>query len=52
MKVHVVYLLIPTSNHNKYYKFQLYIIVVYLLIPTSNHNQLLRPPVLLQLYIF
>ena len=34
----VVYLLIPTSNHN-FEPYLLYIAdVVYLLIPTSNHN--------------
>ena len=34
----VVYLLIPTSNHNLYLKFRYCFFVVYLLIPTSNHN--------------
>ena len=34
----VVYLLIPTSNHNTRYVLFLLLIVVYLLIPTSNHN--------------
>ena len=34
----VVYLLIPTSNHNCYEKTLFYEWVVYLLIPTSNHN--------------
>ena len=34
----VVYLLIPTSNHNSIAMFVLVIKVVYLLIPTSNHN--------------
>ena len=37
-KKSVVYLLIPTSNHNnkRFLKFRY--TVVYLLIPTSNHN--------------
>ena len=35
----VVYLLIPTSNHNYVCFFSLIRFVVYLLIPTSNHNQ-------------
>ena len=35
---YVVYLLIPTSNHNYYhFSFNRHS-VVYLLIPTSNHN--------------
>ena len=34
----VVYLLIPTSNHNPSYYDKEYSFVVYLLIPTSNHN--------------
>ena len=34
----VVYLLIPTSNHNLQYNTQKTSTVVYLLIPTSNHN--------------
>ena len=34
----VVYLLIPTSNHNVYLFAGLWEPVVYLLIPTSNHN--------------
>ena len=34
----VVYLLIPTSNHNYAIKKIRLKIVVYLLIPTSNHN--------------
>ena len=34
----VVYLLIPTSNHNYYYSEYCRFWVVYLLIPTSNHN--------------
>ena len=36
----VVYLLIPTSNHNYISVFSYYQFVVYLLIPTSNHNTL------------
>ena len=34
----VVYLLIPTSNHNSYPAYKAFELVVYLLIPTSNHN--------------
>ena len=34
----VVYLLIPTSNHNSIAKQGSDAAVVYLLIPTSNHN--------------
>ena len=34
----VVYLLIPTSNHNVLLKLICRLLVVYLLIPTSNHN--------------
>ncbi len=34
----VVYLLIPTSNHNSLPACALKRLVVYLLIPTSNHN--------------
>ena len=34
----VVYLLIPTSNHNEVLPFNTLLDVVYLLIPTSNHN--------------
>ena len=36
----VVYLLIPTSNHNRPSYALLLFLVVYLLIPTSNHNQI------------
>ena len=36
----VVYLLIPTSNHNSLLKKSDEYSVVYLLIPTSNHNLL------------
>ena len=35
----VVYLLIPTSNHNVNVPFVNVPLVVYLLIPTSNHNK-------------
>ena len=34
----VVYLLIPTSNHNFFEDYSFWFGVVYLLIPTSNHN--------------
>ena len=34
----VVYLLIPTSNHNLLNVSVVAVVVVYLLIPTSNHN--------------
>ena len=34
----VVYLLIPTSNHNFVMNAFDNVVVVYLLIPTSNHN--------------
>ena len=48
----VVYLLIPTSNHNFLCLLNVNHRVVYLLIPTSNHN-LLRPVVERdELYIF
>ena len=48
----VVYLLIPTSNHN--YLFSLFsaLRVVYLLIPTSNHNLGVLQVDLSLLYIF
>ena len=36
----VVYLLIPTSNHNSLHEYKCSHTVVYLLIPTSNHNYL------------
>ena len=38
--INVVYLLIPTSNHNAYAYSMIFEPVVYLLIPTSNHNWL------------
>ena len=34
----IIYLLIPTSNHNKPFKVAPQRCIVYLLIPTSNHN--------------
>ena len=37
--LNVVYLLIPTSNHNRFHATVYQITVVYLLIPTSNHNR-------------
>ena len=37
-KLLVVYLLIPTSNHNSEVVIIIIVRVVYLLIPTSNHN--------------
>ena len=49
---HVVYLLIPTSNHNRNRSISLSSSVVYLLIPTSNHNFLASLAHKLQLYIF
>ena len=48
----VVYLLIPTSNHNKAISLSVLDNVVYLLIPTSNHNLLPRAPGSPLLYIF
>ena len=38
----VVYLLIPTSNHNHRHHYNIKNSVVYLLIPTSNHNRALN----------
>ena len=52
MHVKVVYLLIPTSNHNPLALLSLRRSVVYLLIPTSNHNILQINRTTLQLYIF
>ena len=49
---YVVYLLIPTSNHNFDEVNSLKPLVVYLLIPTSNHNDLWRYNFPLKLYIF
>ncbi|EHJ36884.1 hypothetical protein HMPREF0673_02633 [Leyella stercorea DSM 18206] len=48
----VVYLLIPTSNHNTYSLACITAKVVYLLIPTSNHNSLHRNKKNIMLYIF
>ena len=48
----VVYLLIPTSNHNQWVQKVSCLQVVYLLIPTSNHNLLISRIFLLALYIF
>ena len=48
----VVYLLIPTSNHNSFVFGTLAAVVVYLLIPTSNHNLLSESVANLPLYIF
>ena len=48
----VVYLLIPTSNHNHAFAVACKVSVVYLLIPTSNHNQQFHALRLASLYIF
>ena len=48
----VVYLLIPTSNHNYLGDYVLVSCVVYLLIPTSNHNFLYNSILSFRLYIF
>ena len=48
----VVYLLIPTSNHNRFINRSKRGTVVYLLIPTSNHNYGLHRKVVVVLYIF
>ncbi len=48
----VVYLLIPTSNHNRIVTVDTTFVVVYLLIPTSNHNFRLLYALLVELYIF
>ena len=48
----VVYLLIPTSNHNVIPPYFFRCFVVYLLIPTSNHNLHKQGIFLLLLYIF
>ena len=48
----VVYLLIPTSNHNWINSYKNIHEVVYLLIPTSNHNYILGIVILRGLYIF
>ncbi len=48
----VVYLLIPTSNHNRLLSEIRCALVVYLLIPTSNHNSYGYAPRYAELYIF
>ena len=48
----VVYLLIPTSNHNLPSSWFFLSVVVYLLIPTSNHNDLAQLWLYGELYIF
>ena len=48
----VVYLLIPTSNHNTMMFSRFILTVVYLLIPTSNHNLHNTLLNMLMLYIF
>ena len=48
----VVYLLIPTSNHNWVKAKVNWMHVVYLLIPTSNHNTVSYMIISLPLYIF
>ena len=48
----VVYLLIPTSNHNCEFFGELLRRVVYLLIPTSNHNLCGGKHYCCRLYIF
>ena len=48
----VVYLLIPTSNHNSLAVWCLNVSVVYLLIPTSNHNVIEYETREMELYIF
>ena len=50
--IRVVYLLIPTSNHNSRPLAYGGAPVVYLLIPTSNHNTVIRLQRLQTLYIF
>ena len=49
---HVVYLLIPTSNHNSRLLCNCETEVVYLLIPTSNHNIITTILRCQKLYIF
>ena len=50
----VVYLYIPTSNHNRPLLFRYEVLVVYLYIPTSNHNvpHCIEVPGLLYIFIF
>ena len=50
--IHVVYLLIPTSNHNLLLPNPTKHHVVYLLIPTSNHNYSISFAIQKSLYIF
>ena len=52
LKYFVVYLLIPTSNHNCHAERPRESGVVYLLIPTSNHNKSAPQPRRTELYIF
>ena len=52
LEYRVVYLLIPTSNHNLCVVFVFVLLVVYLLIPTSNHNLSECNVYLPTLYIF
>ena len=51
-RLSVVYLLIPTSNHNLEHLGIFALTVVYLLIPTSNHNVENAKPKRNELYIF
>ena len=48
----VVYLLSPTSNHNRGRALRKILLVVYLLSPTSNHNFRYNSKSYLWLYIF
>ena len=50
--LNVVYLLIPTSNHNQESPSPTQPYVVYLLIPTSNHNEKVNELGVVTLYIF
>ena len=52
IEILVVYLLIPTSNHNLVAFVLEEVLVVYLLIPTSNHNPSYEVPSHIGLYIF
>ena len=52
LRINVVYLLIPTSNHNGSAVALRAVFVVYLLIPTSNHNLNLTGAKTKELYIF
>ena len=51
-RMSVVYLYIPTSNHNSLTSGMNFPEVVYLYIPTSNHNLVLILIILRVLYIF